>query len=81
MDYVFLDTADSTMDYASAHQDDLGDMTMVSAHRQQTGRGQRGNGWESEPGRNLTVTLFCRLEKPGTLSNGMPLAQRQFLIS
>lgn len=78
MDYVFLDTADSTMSYASAHQHDLGDMTMVSVHQQQAGRGQRGNSWESQPGKNLTVTLFRR---PALDDTSIPLPVRQFRIS
>lgn len=81
MDYVFLDTADSTMAYASAHQEDLGDMTMISVHNQQAGRGQRGNSWESEPGRNLTVTLFYRPGSGLASSAEVPLAERQFRIS
>lgn len=48
------------MSYSAARQSELQDMTMVVAHRQESGRGQRGNSWESEPGRNLTVTLFHR---------------------
>ena len=60
MDYVFLDIADSTMNYAAVHQHELGDRTMVVAHNQESGRGQRGNSWESEPGKNLTVTMLYR---------------------
>ncbi len=81
MDYVFLDTAESTMAYASAHQHDLGDMTMISVHNQLSGRGQRGNSWESEPGRNLTVTLFYRPDVETASSSDVPLAERQFRIS
>ena len=35
---------------------------MVIADTQTAGRGQRGNSWESEPGRNLTFTLLHRPE-------------------
>lgn len=71
------------MSYCAAHQQDLKDMTMVVAHNQQSGRGQRGNSWESEPGKNLTVTLF---HAPGTSDTdpcGEPetLPAQQFRIS
>lgn len=78
MDYVFLDIADSTMNYAATHQHDLGDRTMVVAHNQESGRGQRGNSWESEPGKNLTVTMLYR---PAPDANPRPLDEQQFRIS
>lgn len=78
MDYVFLDIADSTMNYAAAHQHDLGDRTMVVAYNQESGRGQRGNSWESEPGKNLTVTMLYR---PAAAGNTQPLDRQQFRIS
>ena len=46
---------------------------MVRADCQTSGRGQRGNSWESEPGRNLTFTLF---HKPQAVP-----AREQFCIS
>lgn len=67
------------MSYCAARQQELGDMTMVVAHRQESGHGQRGNSWESEPGRNLTVTLFHRPDESG--AGSLTLAQRQFRIS
>lgn len=78
MDYVFLDIADSTMNYAAAHQHELGDRTMVVAHNQESGRGQRGNSWESEPGKNLTVTMLYR---PKADMDPRPLDEQQFRIS
>jgi len=33
---------------------------IVICHEQTAGRGQRGNSWESEPGRNLTFSLLLR---------------------
>lgn len=80
MNYVFLETTDSTLSYASAHQDELEDMTMISAHEQLAGRGQRGNSWESAPGKNLTVTLFHRPEQ-ADMPTQIPMAVRQFRIS
>ena len=51
---------DSTNSYVSHHAASLADMTMVIADAQTAGRGQRGNSWESEPGKNLTFTLLHR---------------------
>lgn len=48
-------------------------LTLVLAERQTAGRGQKGNSWESEPGKNLTFSLLCH---PAFL-----LASRQFLLS
>ena len=80
MNYIFLETADSTLSYAAQRQAELQDMTMISAYEQLAGRGQRGNSWESEPGKNLTVALFCRPEAQG-VPEGVPMAVRQFRIS
>lgn len=60
MKYVILEEVDSTNSYVSLHSPELDDMTMVAAHSQTAGRGQRGNSWESEPGSNLTFTLLAR---------------------
>lgn len=60
MKYIILEEVDSTNSYVSLHADELDDMTMVVAHSQTAGRGQRGNSWESEPGLNLTFTLLAR---------------------
>ena len=58
MIYLILDEVDSTNNYVAAHAGELADMTMVVAASQTSGRGQRGNVWESEPGANLTFTLY-----------------------
>lgn len=60
MNYLELEETPSTNTYATQHAGELADMTMVTARRQSAGRGQRGNSWESEPGRNLTFSLFFR---------------------
>ncbi len=46
---------------------------LVYTDTQSAGRGQRGNSWESEPGKNLTFSLLLRPEH-------IP-ANRQFLLS
>lgn len=60
MDFIILEEVDSTNSYVALHAEQLADMTMVAAETQTAGRGQRGNTWESEPGRNLTATLLFR---------------------
>lgn len=47
--------------------------TVVITSRQTAGRGQRGNSWEAEPGKNLTFSLLL---KPDNLA-----AHDQFFIS
>lgn len=66
------------MNYAAAHQHELGDRTMIVAHNQESGRGQRGNSWESEPGRNLTVTMLYRSKAD---MEPLPLDEQQFRLS
>lgn len=73
MKFIVLEEVDSTNSYVAAHQSELENLTMVIAESQTAGRGQRGNSWESEPGKNLTFTLLWR-------SNGIPPAD-QFVIS
>lgn len=59
-----IDQTDSTNNYVATHVSELEDMTMVIAREQSAGRGQRGNSWESEPGKNLTFTVLFR---PGNI--------------
>ncbi len=73
MKILLLEETDSTNIYVSVHADSLDDMTLVAAHSQTAGRGQRGNSWESEPGRNICATLFHR-------PAGVP-ARVQFAVS
>ena len=60
MKILTLPKVDSTNNYVASHAAELDDMTMVTAIEQTAGRGQRGNSWESEPGKNLTFTLLYR---------------------
>ena len=73
MKYLLLEEVGSTNSYAALHAAQLDDMTMILANSQSAGRGQRGNSWESEPGKNLTFTLIHRPQD-------FP-ARRQFLLS
>lgn len=64
MNLIKLDATDSTnlflKDLATVQQ--LPDFTVVSTHQQSKGRGQMGNSWHSEPGKNLTFSLLKFLE-------------------
>ena len=71
---VWLDEVSSTNEYVSTLKGDNAQHGVVVAARNQThGRGQRGNSWESESGKNL---LFSVLLRPCFLE-----VQYQFLIS
>ncbi len=73
MRLIELSTVDSTNNYAKAHAGELESPSMIVAVEQTAGRGQRGNSWESEPGANLTFSVFVRLTQ-------LP-ARRQFALS
>ncbi len=52
----------STNSYASAHAPELEPWTIVVTDCQTGGRGQRGNSWEAEPGKNLTFSVVIKPE-------------------
>ncbi len=57
-----LQSTDSTNSYLRrliAEGKDLPDMTVVTAFEQTAGRGQKGNSWETEPGKNVIFSLLC----------------------
>ena len=68
---IRLESGDSTNTVLGAMTDAVGG-TVVATRTQTAGRGQRGNSWESEPGRNLTFSML--------LTTGWP-ARRQFELS
>lgn len=72
---IELDETESTNLFLSAmlSGQELPEGTVVVAHAQTAGRGQRGTQWNSQPGRNLTVSYFLR---PAFLAAG-----RQFGLS
>lgn len=57
----WLDSCASTNAVLAAMAD-AGHGTVVAAREQTAGRGQRGNSWEAEPGRNLTFSILLRPE-------------------
>ena len=73
MRHIHLDSVGSTNSYLAERAQQLHETLMLTVREQTAGRGQRGNHWESEPGKNLTFSVFTRLEK-------FP-ARRQFAVS
>ncbi len=69
MRILHLEEVDSTNSYIMREAGRLEAPVMVLAHTQTAGQGQRGNSWESEPGKNLTFSIFYR---PSSLA---PMAQ------
>lgn len=70
--FEILDACTSTNTLMSGRTD-APHGSVLAARAQSHGRGQRGNSWESEPGRNLTFSLMLR---PAALP-----AARQFELS
>ncbi|MDG3580834.1 biotin--[acetyl-CoA-carboxylase] ligase [Galbibacter pacificus] len=64
MNLIKLDATDSTNSFLRqlAIQKELEDYTVVTTNRQDAGRGQMGTKWVSEAGKNLTFSVFKRIE-------------------
>lgn len=74
INHIHLKSVGSTNSYLLDHRSSIEHrMTVVTADYQTGGRGQGGNTWESEQGKNL---LFSLLIHPESIS-----ANRQFVIS
>jgi BirA family biotin operon repressor/biotin-[acetyl-CoA-carboxylase] ligase len=60
MNIIEIESTSSTNTYLKELADiqDLEEGTVVTAYRQSSGRGQSGNTWESEPGKNLTFSII-----------------------
>lgn len=58
--YIELAEVASTNTYVKQHAANLPDLAVVYAVSQTAGRGQRGNSWESEPGKNLTFSFLLK---------------------
>ena len=72
---IHIAKADSTNGYLNAlcEKEKVSELTTVVADFQTAGRGQRGNSWESEDGKNL---MFSFVLYPTFLE-----ARKQFLLS
>lgn len=58
MKIISLPVADSTNSWLARRVAEDSSECLVYAIAQENGRGQRGNSWESEPGKNLTASLL-----------------------
>lgn len=73
---VRLESVDSTNSYSRrllSLGEVLPDFTLVYADKQAEGRGQAGNSWESEPGKNIVFSIVCHPEHIAP--------SRQFILS
>lgn len=72
---IYLDETESTNTYATnlLKEISLADGTVIYTHKQTKGRGQIGNIWQAENGKNLTFSLILH---PGFLA-----ADKQFYLS
>lgn len=59
-DIIWLNTAISTNDSARERMEELDNLSVLSVVEQTGGRGQRGNSWHSEPGKNLTFSMILK---------------------
>ena len=64
---TWYDTIDSTNSEALRRLPELPSGTVLAAREQTAGRGQRGNTWFTEPGKNLTFSIVL---KPSALAAG-----------
>ena len=72
LDIFSLGETDSTSNQVKQY--DTGkEMTVVTAEHQTAGRGQRGNSWESEEGKNLTFSILIHPQNV--------VASEQFILS
>lgn len=62
-DIIWLDSTDSTNDEARRRFSELDNLSVLSAECQISGRGQRGNNWESNPGENLTFSIILKFDE------------------
>lgn len=60
MEIIKLDTAHSTNSWLTRNEQHIKGDCLVYCHNQTSGRGQRGNSWESEPGKNITASVLFR---------------------
>ena len=57
MEIKHIEKVASTNTFLKENPEAVAPMTMLVAHEQFAGRGQRGNFWEADPGKNLTVSF------------------------
>lgn len=58
MEIIHLDEVSSTNSHLARMAPTLNPPVMLIADSQSAGRGQRGNSWEAEPGKNITMSVL-----------------------
>lgn len=81
-----LESTDSTNTWVNQNESLLEDTALVYCVEQTAGRGQRGNSWESESGKNITASLLIHPQdfaayRQFQLSEAMALAIVDYLRS
>lgn len=80
----WIESVGSTNSWVREHEAEVASLEMICAREQTAGRGQRGNSWEAEPGKNLTFSFLLR-EPPVApaaqfaVSEAVALAMTSFL--
>lgn len=74
----WFDTLDSTQEEVRRHIFELDNLSVTAALSQTSGKGQRGNRWDSEKGENLTFSILLR---PGKDNIRDITPSRQFVLS
>ena len=59
-DIIWLESIDSTNEECRRRISDIDNLSVVAAVSQTSGKGQRGNVWLSEPGKNLTFSIVLK---------------------
>ncbi len=84
--HIQLEETNSTNEYLArlCHQVQVDEFTVVQADFQSAGKGQRGNSWESERGKNLLFSMvlyptFLEARKQFILSQAISLAVKETL--
>lgn len=65
MNVIWLPSIDSTNSEALRGLPELASGTVLAAREQTAGRGQRGNTWFTEPGKNLTFSIVLKFGQDG----------------
>jgi BirA family biotin operon repressor/biotin-[acetyl-CoA-carboxylase] ligase len=61
MKVIKLDAIDSTNDFKGlSNKQELENFTIVTTENQTNGKGQMGSVWDSEVGKNLTMSVFIK---------------------
>lgn len=67
----WLPTIDSTNSEALRRLEDYPSGTVLAAYEQTAGRGQRGNSWFTEPGKNLTFSIVLKFPEGCLAASGV----------